>query len=67
MQSIDKLENQLRQEKWRTKHIQFRLKNYRQPLFLGIELINVQATKKLLEEKEKTIQVLKKKLKAPGT
>ena len=69
MQSvIDKLENQLGHEKVENKAHLVQIKKLQIDLITsGVEPANVQATQKLLEEKEKTIQVIKKKLKVPST
>ena len=68
MQSIiDKLETQLQQEKVENKANSVQIKKLQTTLInLGTKLANVKATKKFLEEKEKTIQVLKKKIKFTG-
>ena len=65
---IDKLENQLRHEKVENKANSVQIKKLQIDLInSGTKPTNVQATKKLLEEKEKAIQVLKKKLKVQCT
>ena len=62
---IDKLENQLRHEKVENKSHSVQIKRLQTDIInSGTKLANVQASKKLLEEKEKTIQVLKKKNKS---
>ena len=68
MQSIiKKLETQLRQEKKKNRANLLQIKRLQGDLvILGIEPNNTQLTKKLLEEKENTIQMLKQKLKVPG-
>jgi FtsZ-binding cell division protein ZapB len=64
---VTKLEGKLKQEKEtnRAWHIQIkRIESY--IMVVGAEPGNMQPIKKFLEEKENTIQVMKKKLKIPG-
>ena len=65
---VDKMEVQLKHEKVENKANMVQIKKLQGDVIrLGSEPGNVQATKKLLEEKYNTIQVLKKKLKIPNT
>ena len=64
---VDKMEIQLKHEKVENKANQIQIKKLQGDIIsLGTEPSNMQATKKLLEEKDNTIQVLKKKLKVPN-
>ena len=65
---VDKMEVQLKHEKVENKANLIQIKKLEEDIIsLGTEPNNVQETNKLLEEKENTIQVLKKKLKVPNT
>ena len=65
---VDKMEVQLKHEKVENKANLIQIKKLQRDMIsLGTEPNNVKATKKLLEEKDNTIQVLKKKLKVPNT
>ena len=65
---VDKMEVQLKHEKVENKVNLIQINKLQGDIIsLGTEPNNVQATNKLLEEKENTIQVLKKKLKVPNT
>ena len=65
---VDKMEIQLKHEKVENKANLIQIKMLQGDIIsLGIEPNNMQATKNLLEEKDNTIQVLKKKLKVPNT
>ena len=65
---VDKMEVQLKHEKVENKANFIQIKKlHGDMIILGTEPNNVQATKKLLEEKDNTIQLLKKKLKVPNT
>ena len=62
------MEVQLKHEKVESKANLIQINNLQGDIIsLGTEPNNVQATNKLLEEKDNTIQVLKKKLKVPNT
>ena len=62
------MEIQLKHEKVENKANLIQIKKSQGDIIsLGTEPNNMQATKKLLEEKDNTIQVLKKKLKVPNT
>ena len=62
------LEGQLRQVKVENKVNQTQINRLREHIMtLGAERGKVQVMKKLLDEKENTIQMLKKKLKVQGT
>jgi len=64
---VDKMEVQLKHERVENKANLIQIKNLQGDVVsLGTEQGNMQATKKLLEEKDNTIQVLKKKLKVPN-
>ena len=64
---VDKIEIQLKHEKVENKANLIQIKKLQGDIIsLGTEPNNVQAMKKLLEEKDNTIQVLKKKLKVPN-
>ena len=61
------MEVQLKHEKVENKANLIQIKKLQGDVVsLGTEPVNMQATKKLLEEKDNTIQVLKKKLKVPN-
>ena len=65
---MDKVEVQLKHEKVENKANLMQIKKLQGDIIsLGTEPNSVQATKKLLEEKDNTIQLLKKKLKVPNT
>ena len=65
---VGKMEVQLKHKKVENKSNLIQIKKLQGDIIiLGTEPNNVQATKKLLEEKDNTIQVLKKKLKVPNT
>ena len=65
---VDKMEIQSKHHKVGNKANLIQIMNLQGDIIsLGIEPNNVQATKKLLEEKDNTIQVLKKKLNIPNT
>ena len=60
---VDKLEVQLKHEKIENKANSIQIKKLQEGVIIsGDELGNTQATRRLLEEKDNTIQVLKKKL-----
>ena len=64
---VDKMEVQLKHEKVENKANLIQIKNLQgEVLSSGVKPDNMQATKKFLEEKDNTIQVLKKKLKVPN-
>jgi len=64
---VDKMEVQLKHERVENKANLIQIKKLQGDVVsLGTEPGNMQATKKLLEEKDNTIQVLKKKLKVPN-
>ena len=64
---VDKMEVQLKHEKVENKANLIQIKKLQENIIsLGSEPGNAQATKKLLEEEDNTIQVLKKKLKIPN-
>ena len=64
---VDKMEVQLKHEKIENKANFIQIKKFQGDfIILGTEPINMQATKNILEEKDNTIQVLKKKLKVPN-
>ena len=64
---VDKMEVQLKHEKVENKANLIQIKKLQGDVVsLGNEPGNVQETKRLLEEKDNTIQVLKKKLKIPN-
>ena len=64
---VDKMEVQLKHERVENKANLIQIKNLQGDVAsLGSKQGNVQATKKLLEEKDNTIQVLKQKLKIPN-
>ena len=61
---VDKMEVQLKNERVENKANLIQIKKLQgYVVSLGIELGNIQVTKNILEEKDNTIQVLKKKLK----
>ena len=63
---IEKLENQLRQEKVENKENPVQIEKLQTNLIVSrTEPNNIQLTKNILEEKENTTQTLKKKLKVP--
>ena len=63
---VSKLEGQLKQEKTTNKAWKAQIKRLGiDVLVVGEDLKNIQAIKKLLDEKENTIEVLKEKLKIP--
>ena len=65
---VDKMEIQLKHEKVENKANLIQIKKLQGDIIsLGTEPNNVQAMKNLLEDKDNTIQVLKKKLKVPNT
>ena len=65
---VDKLEVQLKHEKVENKANLIQIKKLQADVVsLGSEPGNAQATRKLLEEKDNTIQVLKKRLKIPNS
>ena len=65
---VDKMEVQLKHAKVENKANLIQIKKLQGDIIsLGTEPNNVQATKKLLEEKDNTIQVLKNKLKVHNT
>ena len=65
---VDKMEIQLKHEKVENKANLIQIKKLQGDIIsLGTEPNNVWAMKKFLEEKDNTIQVLKKKLKVPNT
>ena len=64
---VHKMEIQLKHEKVESKANLIQIKKLQGDIIsLATETNNVQVTKKLLEEKDNTIQVLKKKLKVPN-
>ena len=64
---VDKMEVQLKHKKVENKVNLIQIKKLQEDVIsLGSEPGNAQATKKILEEKDNTIQVLKKKLKIPN-
>ena len=64
---VDKLEVHLKHEKVENKVNLVHIKKLQTDVIsLGSELGNAQATKNILEEKDNTIQVLKKRLKIPN-
>ena len=64
---VDKMEVQLKHERVENKANLIQIKKLQGDVVsLGTKPGNMQATKKLLEEKDNTIQVLKKKLKVPN-
>ena len=64
---VDKMEVQLKHERVENKANFIQIKKLQVDVVsLGTEPGNMQVTKKLLEEKDNTIQVLKKKLKVPN-
>ena len=64
---VDKMEVELKHEKLENKANLIQIKKLQADIIsMGSEPRNAQATKKLLEEKYNTIQVLKKKLKIPN-
>ena len=65
---VDKMEIQLKHEKVENKANLIQIKKLQGDIIsLGTGPNNMQATKKLLEEKDNTIQVLKNNLKVPNT
>ena len=65
---VDKLEVQLKHEKIENKANSIQIKKLQADVISsGDEPGNTQATRRLLEEKDNTIQVLKKKLKIPSS
>ena len=65
---LDKMEIQLKHEKVENKANWIQIKKLEGDIIkLGTEPNNMQATKKVLEDKDNTIQMLKKKLKVPNT
>ena len=65
---MERLEGQLIQEKVENKANQTQIKGLQAYIVVPREKLGkVQVTKKVLDEKDNTIQILKKKLKAPGT
>ena len=65
---VDKLEVQLKHKKVENKENLIHIKKLQADVInSGSEPRNVQATRKILEEKYNTIQVLKKKLKIPNS
>ena len=64
---VDKMEVHLKHEKVEKKANLIQIKKLQgEVLSLGTEPDNMQVTKRLLEEKDNTIQVLKKNLKVPN-
>ena len=64
---VNKMEFQLKHEKVKNKANLIQIKKLQVDVkSMGSEPVNAQATKKILEEKDNTIQVLKKKLKFPN-
>ena len=64
---VDKMEVQLKHERVENKANLIQIKKLQGDVVsLGTEPGNIQVTKKILEEKDNTIQVLKKKLKVPN-
>ena len=65
---VDKMEVQSKHEKVENKSNLIQIKKLQGDIIsLGTEPNSVQEMKKLMEEKDNTIQVLKKKLKVPNT
>ena len=65
---VDKLEVQLKNEKFENKANSIQIKNLQVDIISsGNETSNTQAIKRLLEEKDNAFQVLKKKMKIPST
>ena len=64
---VDKMEVQLKHEKVENKSNLIQIKKLQGDVInLGTEPSNMEATKMLLEKKDNTIQVLKRKLKVPN-
>ena len=65
---VERLEGQLRRQKVENKANQTQIKRLQENIVaLREDHVKVKVTKKLLDEKENTIQMLKKKLKVLGT